>query len=72
VHLWVVPANVRGVWRGPGVEFRIEQNFQTISVAGASRASISGRDIAWDAFRGRVEGNRIVGELRGVPIVLER
>ena len=72
LHLWVVPANVRGVWRGPGVEFRVEQNFQNISVAGASQATISGRDIAWDGFRGRVEGNRIVGELQGKPIVLER
>jgi hypothetical protein len=72
VHLWVVPADVRGVWRASGVEFRIEQNFQKIDVAGASRASISGRDIAWEGFRGRVEGNRIVGELHGRPVVLER
>jgi hypothetical protein len=72
IHLWIVPADVRGVWRAPGVEFRIEQNFQNIDVAGAGRATISGRDVAWDGFRGRVEGNRIVGELQGRPIVLER
>jgi SAM-dependent methyltransferase len=72
IHLWIVPADVRGVWRGPGVEFRIEQNFQRIDVAGAGRASISGPDIAWDGFRGRVGGDRIVGELQGRPIVLER
>jgi len=72
IHLWIVPADVRGVWRGPGVEFRIDQNFQKIEVAGASRASLSGRDIAWDGFRGRVEGRRIVGELQGRPVVLER
>jgi precorrin-6B methylase 2 len=72
IHLWVVPADVRGRWRGPGVEFRIEQNFQKIEVEGASRATISGRDVAWDRFRGRADGNRIVGELDGRPVVLER
>ena len=35
-------------------------------------ASLSGREIAWDGFRGRVEGNRIVGELAGRPIELTR
>jgi protein-L-isoaspartate O-methyltransferase len=72
LHLWIVPADVRGVWRAPGAEFRIEQNFQKIDVTGASSATISGRDIAWSGFRGRVEGNRIVGELEGRPVVLER
>jgi SAM-dependent methyltransferase len=72
IHLWVVPADVRGIWRAPGVEFRIEQNFQKIDVAGAGGATLAGRDIAWSGFRGRVEGNRIVGELEGRPIVLER
>jgi hypothetical protein len=72
LHLWIVPADVRGVWRGPGVQVRIEQNFQKIEVEGASRASLSGRDIAWDNFKGRVEKNRIVGEFGGRPIILER
>lgn len=72
IHLWIVPADVRGVWRGAGAEFRIEQNFQRIEVAGARHASIRGREIAWDGFRGRVEGNRIAGELHGRPIVLQR
>ena len=72
IHLWIVPADVRGVWRAAGIEFRIEQSFQKIEVAGASRASITGRDVAWDGFRGRVEGNRIVGELHGRPVVLQR
>ena len=72
IHLWVVPADVRGIWRAPGVEFRIEQNFQKIDVAGAGGATLAGRDIAWSGFRGRVEGNRIVGELEGRPVVLER
>jgi protein-L-isoaspartate O-methyltransferase len=67
LHLWIVPANVRGVWRGPGMEVRIEQNFQNIDVEGASRATISGRDIAWELggarFSGRAEGNRMTGEV---------
>jgi len=72
LHLWIVPADVRGVWRGGGVQVRIEQNYQKIDVEGASRARLSGRDIAWDGFKGRVEKNRIVGELHGRPIELER
>jgi protein-L-isoaspartate O-methyltransferase len=72
LHLWIVPADARGVWRGPGVQVRIEQNYQRIEVEGASRASLSGREIAWDGFKGRVEKNRIVGQLGGRPITLER
>jgi len=72
LYLWIVPAEVRGVWRGPGVEVRIEQNYQRIEVQGAGTARLSGRDIAWDGFKGRVEGDRIVGELAGRPIELTR
>jgi protein-L-isoaspartate O-methyltransferase len=72
LHLWIVPANARGVWRGPGVEVRIEQNYQRIEVQGAGGARLSGREIAWEGFKGKVEGNRIVGELAGRPIELER
>ena len=76
LHLWVVPADVRGVWRADELQLRIEQNYQRIEIDGASRATLSGRDIAWQkdgmAFRGRVEGNRIVGELAGRPIELAR
>jgi protein-L-isoaspartate O-methyltransferase len=71
LHLWIVPAEVRGVWRGPGVQVRIEQNYQRIEVDGAA-GTLAGRDIAWGGFRGRVEGNRIVGELAGRPIELRR
>jgi protein-L-isoaspartate O-methyltransferase len=67
LHLWIVPANVRGVWRGPGMQVRIEQNYQSIEVEGASRATISGRAITWEVggarFSGRVEGDRMAGEL---------
>jgi hypothetical protein len=72
LHLWIVPANVRGVWRAPGLELRIEQNYQQIDVAGASRARLSGREISWDGFHGRVDGNRIVGELAGRRLELAR
>jgi predicted O-methyltransferase YrrM len=72
LHLWIVPADVRGVWRGPGVKLRIEQSYQRIEVEGARAATLSGRDISWDNFKGRIEGRRIVGELAGRPIALER
>ncbi len=71
LHLWIVPAEVRGVWRAPGLQVRIEQNYQHIEVDGAP-ARISGRDIAWQGFKGRVEGNRILGELAGRPLELIR
>jgi protein-L-isoaspartate O-methyltransferase len=65
LYLWIVPADVRGVWRGGGLTLRIEQNFQQIDVEGATKARISGRDIAWERggveFKGRVEGDRITG-----------
>jgi len=72
LHLWVVPADVRGIWRAPGIQVRIEQSYQKIEVEGASGARISGRDIAWDGFKGRVNGNRMVGELAGRPVELIR
>lgn len=67
LHLWIVPAEVRGVWRGGGREVSIEQNYQQIAVAGANDARLSGREISWQTdegrFRGRVEGDEIKGEL---------
>ncbi len=76
LYLWVVPADVRGVWRGGGQRLRIEQNYQEIDVEGATEASLSGSEISWIGkdmeFRGRVEGDRIVGDLGGKPLVLTR
>jgi protein-L-isoaspartate O-methyltransferase len=72
LYLWIVPANVRGVWRAPGLTLRIEQSYQRIEVEGATEATLSGRDIAWRGFKGRVEGDRIVGELAGRPVALRR
>jgi SAM-dependent methyltransferase len=88
LHLWIVPAEVRGVWQGPGTQLRIHQNFQDIEIEGrlagrevkASRATLIGREIAWEAdgtrFRGRMDGNLIAGELvapdRRMPLLLNR
>jgi hypothetical protein len=93
LYLWVVPAEVRGLWSGRAADgewrLRIHQNYQDIEIEGsaageplaAASASLSGRDIAWQAggvrFRGRVEPDgRIVGELdskgRTAPLVLRR
>ena len=76
LHLWVVPADVRGAWQGGGWRLRIEQNYQVIDVEGASGASLSGTEISWISkgmeFRGRVEGDRIVGEIAGHPLILTR
>jgi SAM-dependent methyltransferase len=71
LHLWIVPADVRGLWRGPGMQVRIEQNYQRIEVDGRA-AKLSGRDVSWNGFKGRVEGDRIVGELAGRPVELRR
>jgi len=71
LYLWIVPADVRGVWRGDGRSFSIEQNYQQIEVDGVS-GRLSGNDISWGGFRGRVEGDRVSGELDGKPLVLVR
>lgn len=66
LYLWIVPADVRGTWSDGGRRVRIEQNFQEIDVEGAARASLSGSEISWETpqghFRGRVQGDRIVGD----------
>jgi precorrin-6B methylase 2 len=84
LYLWVVPAATRGKWQGGEWRLQVEQNFQEIEVDGTrggrtvpiTGARLSGRDISWEAdgarFRGRVEGERIVGELGSAPLVLQR
>ena len=88
LYLWIVPAEVRGVWQAEGTRIRIHQNFQDIELEGrllgreitSSRASLRGRDVLWDAnglrFQGRLQGDRIAGELSGPdrrePLVLTR
>jgi precorrin-6B methylase 2 len=71
LFLWVVPADVRGVWSGDGRRVSIEQNYQQIEVDGV-RGTLSGNDISWGRFRGRVDGNRMSGEMDGKPLVLLR
>jgi precorrin-6B methylase 2 len=70
LYLWIVPADVRGTWTGGGRRLRIEQNYQEIEVDGVS-GKLSGNDIAWGGFRGRVQGERIVGE-DGLVLTRER
>jgi len=75
IHLWIVPAQVRGDWQAKGWRLQIDQNFQQIEVEGeaggrplaVTRARLEGTAIEFAGegyvFRGRVEGNRIAGEL---------
>jgi precorrin-6B methylase 2 len=88
LYLWIVPADVRGVWQADASRIRIYQNFQDIELEGrllgreiaSSRATLRGRDIAWEAngarFEGRLQGERITGELVGAqsrrPLLLTR
>jgi precorrin-6B methylase 2 len=71
LFLWVVPADVRGNWSDDGRRFSIEQNYQQIEVDGV-KGTLSGNDISWGRFRGRVDGNRMSGEMDGKPLVLLR
>jgi hypothetical protein len=76
LFLWIVPANVRGTWTMAGRRVRIDQDYQQIEVEGATDARLSGGDVSWQwpqgLFRGRVQGNRIAGDVGGRPVVLER
>jgi precorrin-6B methylase 2 len=88
LFLWIVPAEVRGLWQATGTQLRIHQNFQEIELEGrllgrdvtTSRASLRGREIAWEAnglrFHGRLQGNLIAGEVVGPdrrqPLLLTR
>lgn len=76
LYLWIVPANVRGLWSLDGRRVRIDQNYQELDVEGATQARVSGRDVSWQwregRFRGRADGNRIAGELAGRAVVMER
>ena len=88
LYLWIVPAEVRGVWEASGTRIRIHQNFQEVELEGrllgrdigSSRASLRGREIVWEAnglrFQGRLQGELITGELAGPdrrqPLVLTR
>ena len=61
IYLWIVPSDVRGIWKDSSRSVRIEQNYQEIDVDGTP-GTLAGNAIAWGKFRGRVDGNRIVGD----------
>jgi protein-L-isoaspartate O-methyltransferase len=79
IFLWIVPAQVRGEWEAKGWQLRISQNFQEVEVEGEAaggrfapgRAQLSGETLSFNgeargrpfSFGGRVQGNRISGEL---------
>jgi precorrin-6B methylase 2 len=77
LYLWIVPAEIRGVWHAEGTRIRIHQNFQDIELEGrllgrditSSRAILSGRELVWDAnglrFQGRLQGSELAGDLKG-------
>jgi precorrin-6B methylase 2 len=88
LYLWIVPAEVRGVWQAEGTQVRIHQNFQDLELEGkllgrditSSRASVRGREVVWDAngvrFEAHLRGGELAGELAGPdgrrPFVLKR
>ena len=88
LHLWIVPADVRGLWQASGTQLRIHQNFQEIELEGrllgrditSSRAMLRGREVVWEAngmrFQGRLQGGLLAGELAGPdrrqPLLLQR
>ena len=76
LYLWIVPADVRGLWTFGARRLRIDQDYQQIEVEGATDARLAGAEISWQwpegRFRGRAEGNRITGDLGGRAVLLER
>ena len=61
LYLWIVPADVRGVWKRGSQRLRIDQNYQELEVDGTP-GKLTGNAITWGKFSGRVDGNRIVGD----------
>ena len=75
IHLWIVPAQVRGEWRAAGWRLRIHQNFQEIEIEGegegraleVKQARLEGALLHFSgagfSFQGRVAADRMTGEL---------
>jgi SAM-dependent methyltransferase len=75
LYLWIVPAQARGEWQGGDWRLRVHQNFQEIEVEGTvagrtlavKEARLEGAAIGFSgegfAFRGRVQGALMTGEL---------
>lgn len=85
IFLFVIPADARGTWRAAnGWELRIRQNFQQLEVEASrageavpvSEARLEGAEISVTgpqvAFRGRVAGASLSGELNGAALAFER
>jgi len=88
LYLWIVPADVRGLWRAPDTQLKIHQNFQEIELEGrllgrdirTSHARLRGDELEWQVdgmrFQGRLRGKAISGELvdgeRRQALVLSR
>ena len=85
IFLFVIPADARGTWRAPqGWELRIQQSFQQVDVElrrdgkalAVSEARLDGTQLSVAApgfaFRGRVAGAVLAGELNGAALAFER
>jgi protein-L-isoaspartate O-methyltransferase len=75
LYLWIVPADLRGVWQAPGTRVRVHQNFQEVELEGRlagrelspSKGKLRGRELVWEAdgmrFEARLQGETLAGEL---------
>lgn len=88
IFVWLVPADVRGIWHGRDWRLRISQNFQEIEIEGEAggrplavkEAKIEGTALSFSGegfeFRGRADTGRIVGELQhggaALPLILTK
>jgi protein-L-isoaspartate O-methyltransferase len=85
IFLFVIPADARGTWRAAhGWELRIQQNFQRVEVEASragkavpvSEARLDGAELSVSgpklAFRGRVAGASLAGEMNGAALAFER
>jgi precorrin-6B methylase 2 len=88
IYLWIVPAQVRGSWRGGEWSLRVQQNFQEIEIEASaggrtvpvSEARLQGTAISFSgpgfSFRGEVGPKTIAGEMtrsgRAAPLSLSK
>jgi protein-L-isoaspartate O-methyltransferase len=76
IYLWVIPAQARGAWAAPGGwQLRVHQNYQLVEVEASregqplavDKASLRGTNLEFSGpgttYRGRVEGDRLRGEI---------
>jgi len=85
IFLFVIPADARGTWRAVGGwELRIQQNFQQVEIDARrdgkpleiAEARLQGAELSFTgpgiAFRGRIAGASLAGELSGAALDFER